>query len=128
MECTASLDASSGRQIRHWLFRAGTRKVNHVHHVAAATRVRLDTDGPGHFGCSATSLCMAGRYQRSPSDDPKSSTAPSNRSARTARPSRGASRRPTLQAQNDDADAKGQHHHADLCHRLLSDLKEGAAS
>jgi site-specific recombinase XerD len=36
--------------------------------------------------------------------------------------------RPTLQAQHDDAEAKGQHHRADLFNRLLSDLKEGEAS
>ena len=36
--------------------------------------------------------------------------------------------RPTLQAQHDDAEAKGQHHRADLFHQLLSDLKEGEAS
>lgn len=36
--------------------------------------------------------------------------------------------RPTLQAQHDDAKAKGQHHRADLYNRLLSDLKDGEAS
>jgi site-specific recombinase XerD len=36
--------------------------------------------------------------------------------------------RPTLQAQHDDAEAKGQHHRADLFGRLISDLKEGEAS
>jgi site-specific recombinase XerD len=36
--------------------------------------------------------------------------------------------RPTLQAQHDDAEAKGQDHRADLFGRLLSDLKEGEAS
>jgi site-specific recombinase XerD len=36
--------------------------------------------------------------------------------------------RPTLQAQHDDAEAKGQHHRADLFGRLLSELKEGEAS
>ncbi|MCB0907622.1 MAG: tyrosine-type recombinase/integrase [Nocardioidaceae bacterium] len=36
--------------------------------------------------------------------------------------------RPTLQAQHDDAAAKGQHHRADLFGRLLTDLTEGEAS
>jgi site-specific recombinase XerD len=36
--------------------------------------------------------------------------------------------RPTLQAQHDDAEAKGQNHRADLFGRLLNDLKEGEAS
>ena len=36
--------------------------------------------------------------------------------------------RPTLQAQHDDAEAKGQHHRADLFHQLLNDLKEDEAS
>jgi site-specific recombinase XerD len=36
--------------------------------------------------------------------------------------------RPTLQAQHDDAETKGQHHRADLFNRLLSDLKAGEPS
>jgi hypothetical protein len=36
--------------------------------------------------------------------------------------------RPTLQAQHDDADAKGQHHRADLFNQLLAGLTEGEAS
>lgn len=36
--------------------------------------------------------------------------------------------RPTLQAQHDDAQDKGQHHRADLFGRLLNDLTEGEAS
>jgi len=36
--------------------------------------------------------------------------------------------RPTLQAQHDDAQAKGQHHRADLFNQLLEGLTEGEAS
>ncbi|MGZ8801875.1 MAG: tyrosine-type recombinase/integrase [Mycobacterium sp.] len=36
--------------------------------------------------------------------------------------------RPTLQAQHEDATAKGQHHRAALFEQLLTDLKEGEAS
>jgi site-specific recombinase XerD len=36
--------------------------------------------------------------------------------------------RPTLQAQHDDAETKGQHHRADLYARLLDSLTEGEAS
>jgi site-specific recombinase XerD len=36
--------------------------------------------------------------------------------------------RPTLQAQHDDAEHKGQHHRASLFGRLLNDLQEGEAS
>ena len=42
---TAPLDASSGEHVRHWLSRAGNRKVNHMLHIAAATQARLDTEG-----------------------------------------------------------------------------------
>ncbi|HEU0040923.1 MAG TPA: transposase [Jiangellaceae bacterium] len=38
-------DASSGHQIRHRLSRAGNRRMNHMLHIAAATQVRLDTEG-----------------------------------------------------------------------------------
>ena len=46
---TAPLDASSGDQIRHRLSRAGNRKMNHVLHIAAATQVRLDTEGRVYY-------------------------------------------------------------------------------
>jgi hypothetical protein len=36
--------------------------------------------------------------------------------------------RPTLQAQHDDAAAKGHNHRADLFHQLLNGLIEGEAS
>ena len=46
---TAPLDASSGEQIRHRLSRAGNRKVNHMIHIAAATQIRLDTEGRAYY-------------------------------------------------------------------------------
>jgi transposase len=46
---TAPLDASSGEQIRHRLSRAGNRKINHMLHIAAATQIRLDTDGRAYY-------------------------------------------------------------------------------
>lgn len=46
---TAPLDASSGQQIRHRLSRAGNRRMNHMIHIAAATQVRLDTDGRRYY-------------------------------------------------------------------------------
>jgi transposase len=46
---TAPLDASSGEQIRHRLSRAGNRKINHMLHIAAATQVRLDTEGRAYY-------------------------------------------------------------------------------
>jgi transposase len=46
---TAPPDASSGEQIRHRLSRAGNRKVNHMLHIAAASQVRLDTDGRAYY-------------------------------------------------------------------------------
>lgn len=46
---TAPLDASSGEQIRHRLSRAGNRKMNHMLHIAAATQVRLDTEGRSYY-------------------------------------------------------------------------------
>jgi transposase len=46
---TAPLDASSGQQIRHRLSRAGNRKMNHMLHIAAATQVRLDTEGRRYY-------------------------------------------------------------------------------
>jgi hypothetical protein len=42
---TAPLDASLGEQIRHRLSRAGNRKVDHMLHIAAASQIRLDTEG-----------------------------------------------------------------------------------
>src|ERR671910_2355120 len=46
---TAPLDASSGEQTRHRLSRAGNRKMNHMLHIAAATQVRLDTEGRAYY-------------------------------------------------------------------------------
>ena len=46
---TASLDASSGEQVRHRLSRAGNRKMNHMLHIAAATQARLDTEGRAYY-------------------------------------------------------------------------------
>ena len=46
---TAPLDASSGEQIRHRLSRAGNRKMNHMLHIAAATQIRLDTEGRRYY-------------------------------------------------------------------------------
>jgi transposase len=46
---TAPLDASSGEQIRHRLSRAGNRKVNHMLHIAAASQIRLDTEGRRYY-------------------------------------------------------------------------------
>ena len=46
---TAPLDASSGEQIRHRLSRAGNRKVNHMLHIAAASQIRLDTEGRAYY-------------------------------------------------------------------------------
>jgi hypothetical protein len=46
---TAPLDASSGEQNRHRLFRAGNRRMNHMTHIAAVTQLRLDTDGRAYY-------------------------------------------------------------------------------
>jgi len=46
---TAPLDASSGEQIRHRLSRAGNRKINHMIHIAAASQIRLDTEGRVYY-------------------------------------------------------------------------------
>ena len=46
---TAPLDASSGDQVRHRLARAGNRKINHMLHIAAATQIRLDTEGRAYY-------------------------------------------------------------------------------
>jgi hypothetical protein len=45
----APLDASSGEQIRHRLSRAGNRRMNHMLHIAAATQIRLDTEGRAYY-------------------------------------------------------------------------------
>jgi transposase len=46
---TAPLDASSGEQNRHRLSRAGNRRMNHMVHIAAISRIRLDTDGRAYY-------------------------------------------------------------------------------
>jgi transposase len=46
---TAPLDASSGEQNRHRLFRAGNRRMNHMIHIAAVTQLRHDTDGRTYY-------------------------------------------------------------------------------
>ena len=46
---TAPLDASSGEQNRHRLFRAGNRRLNHVIHIAAVTQLRLNTEGRDYY-------------------------------------------------------------------------------
>src|SRR3954465_4028713 len=46
---TAPLEASSGEQIRHRLSRAGNRKVNHMLHIAAASQIRLSTEGRAYY-------------------------------------------------------------------------------
>jgi transposase len=46
---TAPLDASSGEQIRHRLSRAGNRRMNHMIHIAAATQIRLETEGRRYY-------------------------------------------------------------------------------
>src|SRR4051794_13034494 len=46
---TAPLDASSGKQIRHRLSRAGHRRPNHVLHMAAIAHIRLDTEGRTYY-------------------------------------------------------------------------------
>jgi transposase len=46
---TAPLDASSGEQTRHRLSRAGNRRMNHMLHIAAATQIRLNTDGRVYY-------------------------------------------------------------------------------
>jgi transposase len=46
---TAPIEASSGEVIRHRLSRAGNRRMNHMLHIAAATQIRLDTEGRGYY-------------------------------------------------------------------------------
>src|SRR5690349_17823242 len=46
---TAPIEASSGEVVRHRLSRAGNRQMNHMIHIAAATQIRLDTDGRAYY-------------------------------------------------------------------------------
>jgi hypothetical protein len=46
---TAPIEASSGEVVRHRLSRAGNRKMNHMLHIAAATQIRLDTEGRAYY-------------------------------------------------------------------------------
>ena len=46
---TAPIEASSGEQVRHRLSRAGNRRMNHMIHIAAATQIRLDTEGRAYY-------------------------------------------------------------------------------
>jgi transposase len=46
---TAPIEASSGEIVRHRLSRAGNRRVNHMIHVAAATQIRLATEGRAYY-------------------------------------------------------------------------------
>ena len=46
---TAPIEASCGEVVRHRLSRAGNRRMNHMIHIAAATQIRLDTDGRAYY-------------------------------------------------------------------------------
>jgi transposase len=46
---TAPIEASSGETVRHRLSRAGNRRMNHMIHIAAATQIRLDTQGRAYY-------------------------------------------------------------------------------
>lgn len=46
---TAPIEASSGEIVRHRLSRAGNRRMNHMIHIAAATQIRLDTEGRAYY-------------------------------------------------------------------------------
>ena len=46
---TAPIEASSGEVARHRLSRAGNRRMNHMIHIAAATQIRLDTEGRAYY-------------------------------------------------------------------------------
>ena len=46
---TAPIDASSGTQIRHWLSRAGNRRMNHVLYIAAIVQIRHNTPGRAYY-------------------------------------------------------------------------------
>ena len=50
---TAPIEASSGEVVRHRLSRAGNRRMNHMIHIAAATQIRLDTEGRATTGASS---------------------------------------------------------------------------
>jgi transposase len=45
----APIDASSGRQVRHRLSRAGNRRINRVLHIMAIVRIRHDTAGRTYY-------------------------------------------------------------------------------
>ena len=46
---TAPIEASSREVVRHRLSRAGNRRMNHMIHIAAATQIRLDTEGRAYY-------------------------------------------------------------------------------
>jgi transposase len=46
---TAPIEASSGEIDRHRLSRAANRRMHHMIHIAAATQIRLDTDGRAYY-------------------------------------------------------------------------------
>jgi transposase len=46
---TAPIEASSGEHVRHRLSRAGNRRMNHMIHIAAATQIRLNTEGRRYY-------------------------------------------------------------------------------
>jgi transposase len=46
---TAPIEASSGEIVRHRLSRAGNRRMNHMIHIAAASQIRLDTEGRAYY-------------------------------------------------------------------------------
>ena len=46
---TAPIEASSGETVRHRLSRAGNRRMNPMIHIAAATQIRLDTEGRAYY-------------------------------------------------------------------------------
>jgi transposase len=46
---TAPIEASSGETVRHRLSRTGNRRMNHMIHIAAATQIRLDTEGRAYY-------------------------------------------------------------------------------
>jgi transposase len=46
---TAPIEGSSGEIVRHRLSRAGNRRMNHMIHIAAATQIRLDTEGRAYY-------------------------------------------------------------------------------
>ena len=46
---TAAIEAPSGEIVRHRLSRAGSRRMNHMIHIAAATQIRLDSPGRAYY-------------------------------------------------------------------------------